>query len=184
MDWAKHHRRNAASKTHMRLACFPEDARPDGTKDFNLVGCSNMPRRMGRALDSGVTRVGNLGRFNRNRYHTLTLSCRCPVRTNLKWGGVIPDTTVAGLFPRSLRDYLLGQGQFVCLQWRCVRGSVMCRGGGERKAARGIGTWLDSTSPWRMAFASCGFVLLPPAPSSFGEEGEARRVLTKWCAGI
>ena len=41
-------------------------------------------------------------------------------------GGVIPDTTVSGLFPRSLCDYLLGQGQFVCLQWRCGRGGVSC----------------------------------------------------------
>ena len=48
----------------------------------------------------------------------------------------------------------------------------MCQGGGERKAARGIGAWFDSPSPWRMAFASCGFVLLPPALSSFGVERE------------
>ena len=32
MDRAKHHRRNAAAKTHMRLACFPEDAGPTGLK--------------------------------------------------------------------------------------------------------------------------------------------------------
>jgi len=36
----------------------------------------------------------------------------------------------------------------------------------------------------RIGFAISGFVLLPPAPSSFGEEGEARRVLTKWCAWV
>jgi hypothetical protein len=48
MDRAKHRRRDAAAKTHMRLACFPEDAGPDGTKDFNLVGCSTMMPRFQR----------------------------------------------------------------------------------------------------------------------------------------
>ena len=32
MDRAKHRRRDAAAKTHMRLACFPEDAGPTGLK--------------------------------------------------------------------------------------------------------------------------------------------------------
>jgi len=51
---------------------------------------------------------------------------RRPSRTNSKWGALFQTLPWLAYFRGRSATICLGQGQFVCLQWRCGRGGVSC----------------------------------------------------------
>jgi hypothetical protein len=82
---------------------LPGRCRPYGTKDFNLVGCSTtMPRRW-RWIQ--VSRGWKFGTFPSQQAPYADPFMPLSRQDKFEMGGVIPDTTVSGLFPLSLRDY-------------------------------------------------------------------------------
>jgi len=86
--------------------------RPYGAEDSIMVGWLQTCRATGAGFRCHAG--WKLGTFPSQQAPYADRFMPLSRQDKFEMGGVIPDTTVSGLFPRSLRDYLLG-ARAICL---------------------------------------------------------------------